>query len=98
MTEAASIRNRFFRKTIFCAIDRLGSLKGIPLKLLAMEQFLWQCPEWVGKVVLIQVGISAFEHGDNYTKTKNEVAKMVNRINEMWPGTVQFQECSESSM
>jgi trehalose 6-phosphate synthase/phosphatase len=98
MTEAASIRNRFFGKTIFCAIDRLGSLKGIPLKLLAMEQFLWQCPEWVGKVVLIQVGISAFERGDNYTKTKNEVAKMVNRINEMWPGTVQFQECSESSM
>jgi trehalose-6-phosphate synthase len=98
MKEAASIRSRFFGKTVFCAVDRLESLKGIPLKLLGIERFLRRCPEWVGKIVLIQVGISAPERGDDYTKTKNEVSEMVNRINEMWPGTVQFQECSESSM
>jgi trehalose 6-phosphate synthase/phosphatase len=98
MAEADQIRSRFHGRTILCAIDRLESLKGIPLKLLAMERFLRRCPEWVGKIVLIQIGISAHERGDDYQRTRNEVTEMVNRINEMWPGTVQFQECSESSM
>lgn len=98
MAEAQNIRSRFYGKTIFCAVDRLESLKGIPLKLLGLERFLKRCPEWVGKIVLIQVGISAHERGDDYVKTKNEVAELVHKINEMWPGTVQFQACSESQM
>jgi trehalose 6-phosphate synthase/phosphatase len=96
--KAATIRSRFFGKTIFCAIDRMESLKGIPLKLLGLQRFLHRCPEWVGKVVLIQIGISAFERGDDYTKTKREVVDLVNKINSTWPGTVQFQECHESEM
>eukprot|EP00529_Nitzschia_sp_RCC80_P007412 CAMPEP_0113480238 /NCGR_PEP_ID=MMETSP0014_2-20120614/21768_1 /TAXON_ID=2857 /ORGANISM="Nitzschia sp." /LENGTH=1302 /DNA_ID=CAMNT_0000373653 /DNA_START=126 /DNA_END=4034 /DNA_ORIENTATION=+ /assembly_acc=CAM_ASM_000159 len=98
MMEAAEIRKRFPGKTIFCAIDRLESLKGIPLKLLGLERFLKRSPEWVGKIVLFQVGISAFERGDDYVKTRNEVTEMVHRINEIWPGTVQFQEQPESRM
>jgi trehalose 6-phosphate synthase/phosphatase len=98
MTEAENIRSRVPGRTVFCAIDRLESLKGIPLKLLAFERFFRRCPEWVGKVVLIQIGISAHERGDDYLRTRNEVTELVSRINEMWPGTIQFQECSESSM
>jgi len=98
MIEAENIRKRVPGKAIFCAIDRLESLKGIPLKLLALERFLRRCPEYVGKVVLIQIGISAHERGDDYLRTRNEVTELVNRINEMWPGTIQFQECPESSM
>jgi glycosyltransferase involved in cell wall biosynthesis len=96
--KTASIRNRFFGKTIFCAVDRLESLKGIPLKLLGLERFLRRCPEWVGKLVLIQIGISAYERGDDYVKTKKEVVEMTNRINQIWPGTIEFQECAESEM
>ena len=95
---AATIRNRFYGKTVFCAIDRMESLKGIPLKLLGLERFLRRCPEWVGKLVLIQIGISAFERGDDYVKTKTEVTEIVNKINQTWPGTIQFQECAESEM
>jgi trehalose 6-phosphate synthase/phosphatase len=98
LKEAQQIRSRHAGKTIFCSIDRLESLKGIPLKLLAIERFLRRCPEWVGKIVLIQVGISAFERGDDYIKTRNEVMEMVTRINELWPGTVHFQESVESKM
>lgn len=83
---------------MFCAIDRLESLKGIPLKLLGLERFLQRCPQWVGKLVLIQVGISAFERPDDFAKTKQEVIDMVNRLNASWPGTVHFQECAESEM
>jgi trehalose 6-phosphate synthase/phosphatase len=48
--------------------------------------------------VLIQVGISAFERADDYTKTKREVLETVDRLNQTWPGTVHFQECAESEM
>mmetsp|Transcript_27863 Transcript_27863/g.31931 ORF Transcript_27863/g.31931 Transcript_27863/m.31931 type:complete len:1287 (+) Transcript_27863:196-4056(+) len=95
---AESIRNQFKGKVIFCAIDRMESLKGIPLKMLGIERFLHRCPEWVGRIVLVQVGISAFERGDDYIRTKTEVLALVSNINKKWPGTVQFQECSESEM
>ena len=68
------------------------------MHLLGLERFLQRCPEWVGKVVLLQIGISAFERGDDYTKTKAEVQELADKINSLWPGTVQFQECSESEM
>ena len=96
--KAASIRERVDGQHICCAIDRLESLKGIPLKLLGLERFLLRCPEWVGKIVLVQVGISAFERGDDYVQTKSEVERLAQKINAQWPGTVQFQECQESSM
>eukprot|EP00550_Attheya_septentrionalis_P013379 CAMPEP_0198305846 /NCGR_PEP_ID=MMETSP1449-20131203/58117_1 /TAXON_ID=420275 /ORGANISM="Attheya septentrionalis, Strain CCMP2084" /LENGTH=1234 /DNA_ID=CAMNT_0044008387 /DNA_START=498 /DNA_END=4202 /DNA_ORIENTATION=+ len=98
LEKAFSIRNQFRGKVIFGAIDRMESLKGIPLKMLGLERFLHRCPEWVGKIVLVQVGISAFERGDDYFKTKEEVLGMVAKINRTWPGTVQFQECAESEM
>jgi len=93
-----SIRSQFQGKVIFVAIDRMESLKGIPLKLIALERFLQRCPEWAGKIVLIQVGISAFERGDDYTMTRNEVLAMVTNINDRWPNTVHFMECVESEM
>ena len=98
LDKASSIRHRFEGKHIWCAIDRLESLKGIPLKLLALERFLTRCNEWVGKIVLIQVGIFAFERGDDYRRTYHEVTKLVESINKKWPGTVQFQACPESEM
>ena len=48
--------------------------------------------------MLIQVGISAFERGDDYTTTRNEVLAMVTNINDRWPNTVHFMECVESEM
>lgn len=95
---ASKIRQRYEGKHIWCAIDRLESLKGVPLKLLALDRFLTRCPQWVGKIVLIQVGISAFERGDDYRRTSHEVTQLVESINQKWPGTVEFQKCSESEM
>lgn len=96
--KSTSIRRRHQGKTIFCGIDRLESLKGIPLKLLGLERFLKRRPDWVGKIELVQIGISAFERGEDYVKTLNEVNSLVQNINNQWPGTVQFQECQESEM
>ena len=73
----------------------MESLKGIPLKMLGLERFLLHCPQYAGKVVLIQVGISAFERGDDYFKTKHEVLGLAANINKLWPGTVHFCTLSE---
>lgn len=59
----------------------MESLKGIPLKLLGLERFLQRCPEWVDRIVLVQVGISAVERGDDYVRTKSEVTRLVEKIN-----------------
>lgn len=96
--KAATIRERVNNQHIFCGIDKLESLKGIPLKLLGLERFLRRCPEYVGKVVLVQVGLSAWERGEDYVRTKHEVSRLVEQINAQWPNTVQFQECSEAAM
>ena len=48
--------------------------------------------------MLVQVGISAFERGEDYVRTRTEVLAMVDKLNQTWAGTVQFQECSESEM
>lgn len=96
--KANNIRLSYPGKTIFCGIDRLESLKGIPLKLLGLERFLRRRPEWIGKLVVVQIGISAFERGEDYFRTKAETNKLVTKINGLWPGTVQFQECAESEM
>lgn len=93
-----SIRNRVSGRHICCGVDRLESLKGIPLKLLGLERFLMRCPEWVGRIVLVQVGITAHERGDDYIQTQQEVIRLVEKINNQWPGTVEFQECAESDM
>jgi trehalose 6-phosphate synthase/phosphatase len=83
-----SIRRKFEGKRIFCAIDRLESLKIVPLKYW-LERFLKRCPEWIGKVVLIQVGIQAFERGDDYTWTENEV-RLWYKNKQHLAGTIEF--------
>jgi len=77
-------------KIVMVAIDRLESLKGAPLKLLGLERFLNKRPEFVGKVTLIQIGISAFERGDDYLSTRAEVLRLTKKINGLWPDTVEY--------
>ena len=93
-----AIKEQFKGKIIMGAIDRLENLKGTPLKILGLERFLDKRPEYRGKIVLVQVGISAFERGDDYKATKAEVVALVEKVNDKYPNTIQFQECAESEM
>jgi len=49
------LQRRFDGQRVILGIDRLDYVKGIPHKLLALEKFLTDHPEWIGKVVLVQV-------------------------------------------
>ena len=74
-------RSRYSDKVIVAGIDRLERLKGIPLKLVAIEQFIEENPEWRGKIIFILIGITARERGNDYLQTQNEVQILVKRIN-----------------
>jgi trehalose 6-phosphate synthase len=52
-----SLESKFHGMKLMVSVDRLDYIKGIPQKLHALEVFLSNHPEWVGKVVLVQVGM-----------------------------------------
>lgn len=98
MDNVMQIRSQYPNKLLFCAVDRLESLKGIPLKLLGLERFLNRCPEYAGKVVLIQVGIRAHERRDDFIRTESEIRVLSEKINSQWPGAVRISVLNEQEM
>ena len=46
MCSVFAVQRRFDGKRILLGVDRLDYVKGIPHKLLAMEHFLDEHPEW----------------------------------------------------
>lgn len=63
------------------SIDRLDYIKGIPQKLHALEVFLSSHPEWVGKVVLVQVAVPSRQDVEEYQNLRAVVNELVGRIN-----------------
>jgi hypothetical protein len=55
--------------------------------LLGYEHFLSEHPSWVGRIVLVQYGIQCKHRGEDYDKTRVEVAKLVTRINRRYTGS-----------
>lgn len=62
-------------------MDRLERLKGIPLKLMAIDQFMEENPQWLGKIVFTLVGITAGERGQDYRQTLHDVKIIVKELN-----------------
>ena len=44
------LEHRFSGVKVIVGVDRLDYIKGVPQKMHAMELFLTQHPEWIGKV------------------------------------------------
>ena len=80
-TDAEYWKQKFPNKKIVASVDRLERLKGIPLKLNAIDLFLMKNPEWQGKLLFAIMGISAVERGDDYRITQAEVTSMVTILN-----------------
>ena len=51
------LQRRFDGKKVLLGIDRLDYVKGIPHKLKAIECFLRAHPQWMGKIVLLQIAV-----------------------------------------
>ncbi|KAH3659986.1 hypothetical protein OGAPHI_007191 [Ogataea philodendri] len=65
-------------RKIIIGRDRLDYVRGVVQKLQAFEMFLEIHPEWVGKVVLIQVSFKPFYHSSKLDKQVNELVANIN--------------------
>lgn len=66
---------------LFVGIDRLDYSKGIPRRLLALEQLLLAHPDWRERVRLVQVAVPSRGGVSAYRRFREEVDRMVGRIN-----------------
>jgi len=76
---------QFEGKKILMGRDRLDTIKGIPQKLLAFEEFLARFPEFRGKAVLFQVCLPPREErktNKNQTSYELELQHLHSEINE----------------
>ncbi|KAG9287457.1 hypothetical protein G9A89_023829 [Geosiphon pyriformis] len=84
-----SLREKFKGIKIIVGVDRLDYIKGVPQKFHALEVFLSDHPEWIGKVVLVQVAVPSRQDVEEYQNLRAVVNELVGRINGKF-GTVEF--------
>ncbi|CAD6921671.1 unnamed protein product [Tilletia controversa] len=82
------LERRFEGVKIIVGVDRLDYIKGVPQKLYALEAFLQDHPEWVGKVVLVQVAVPSRQDVEEYQNLRSKVNEAVGAINGRF-GTVE---------
>lgn len=80
---------KFEGMKVIVGVDRLDYIKGVPQKLHAFEVFLTENPEWIGKVVLVQVAVPSRGDVEEYQSLRANVNELVGRINGRF-GTVEF--------
>lgn len=85
-----TLEKKFEGVKIIVGVDRLDYIKGVPQKLHALEVFLTEHPEWIGKVVLVQVAVPSRQDVEEYQNLRAVVNELVGRINGKF-GTVEFQ-------
>ncbi|XP_012091863.1 alpha,alpha-trehalose-phosphate synthase [UDP-forming] 1 isoform X2 [Jatropha curcas] len=75
------LKERFAGRKVILGVDRLDTIKGIPQKILAFEEFLEENPEWRDKVVLLQIAVPTRTDVPEYQKLTSQVHEIVGRIN-----------------
>lgn len=85
----AALEDKFKGVKLIVGVDRLDYIKGVPQKLHALEVFLTDHPEWVGKVVLVQVAVPSRQDVEEYQNLRAVVNELVGRINGKF-GTIEF--------
>lgn len=85
----AVLQRKFEGVKLMVGVDRLDYIKGVPQKLHALEVFLTEHPEWIGKVVLVQVAVPSRQDVEEYQNLRAVVNELVGRINGRF-GTVEF--------
>ena len=79
-------------RRVVAGYDPCERLQGVALKLLAFEKFLADFPLWQGRVVLVQRSVRSGARPGDEEHTSQEVRALVRRINEEFPGAVDYEE------
>ncbi|KAJ6163773.1 trehalose-6-P synthase/phosphatase complex synthase subunit [Penicillium chrysogenum] len=80
-TQAMFSTTRYRGAKLIVRVDRLDYIKDVPQKLHALETFLNRYPEWVRKVVLMQVAVPTRQDVGEYQSLQAEVNELVGRLN-----------------
>eukprot|EP00835_Amoeboradix_gromovi_P003538 NODE_238_length_13323_cov_0.463854.p2 type:complete len:648 gc:universal NODE_238_length_13323_cov_0.463854:7266-9209(+) len=83
------LKSKFENVKLMVGVDRLDYIKGVPQKLHAFDAFLSKHPEWIGKVVLVQVAVPSRTDVEEYIQLRNNVNQLVGEINGKY-GTIEF--------
>ncbi|KAI1171688.1 glycosyltransferase family 20 protein [Nemania sp. FL0916] len=84
-----TLSRKFEGVKLIVGVDRLDYTKGVPQKLHGLEVFLTEHPEWIGRVVLVQVAVPSRQKVEEYQNLRAVVNELVGRINGRF-GTVEF--------
>ncbi|RIK45429.1 MAG: trehalose-6-phosphate synthase [Chloroflexi bacterium] len=79
--EVARLREVLPDNQLILGVDRLDYSKGIPERLLALQDALRRYPELQGNVALYQVVVPSREHVPEYQLLKSEIERLVGEIN-----------------
>jgi trehalose 6-phosphate synthase/phosphatase len=82
--QVVALRQQYLGRKIVVGCDTIERLKGIPFKMLAFDAFLARCPDWIGKVVLVQKGIHRRGRQYDYLQSKKEIEHFVTSINQKY--------------
>jgi trehalose 6-phosphate synthase len=91
----AELERKFDGVKVIIGVDRLDYIKGVQQKLHAFETFLERYPDWIGKVVLVQVAVPSRGDVQEYQNLRANINELVTRINGNYGrvnllGTLQF--------
>ncbi|TID22470.1 putative 4-hydroxy-2-oxoglutarate aldolase [Venturia nashicola] len=84
-----TLKRKFQGVRLIVGVDRLDYIKGVPQKLHALEVFLTEHPDWIGRVVLVQVAVPSRGDVEEYQNLRSVVNELVGRINGKF-GTIEF--------
>lgn len=75
------LEHEFEGRHVMVGVDRLDYVKALPQKLRAFEMFLTDHPEYVGRVVMIQIAIPTRGEVEEYQNLRLLVNELIGRIN-----------------
>ncbi len=68
-------------RKLIISIDRLDYTKGIPQRIRTFAKFIYEHPEYHGKVTLVMIVVPSRSNVDTYRELKQEIDTLVGKIN-----------------
>ncbi|CAG8436223.1 9147_t:CDS:10 [Scutellospora calospora] len=75
-----TLKEKYKGIKIIIGVDRLDSAKGVPQKFHALDLFLSKHPEWIGKVILIQIVTPTRKDSEEYQSFCQAVNELAGKI------------------
>ncbi len=75
------LRAQYSGRQLIAAVDRLDYTKGLPHRLRTFRRLLSKYPEFLEKIVLMQVAVPSRENIESYQTLRSEVHELISEIN-----------------